>query len=390
MSTLLTFEDPTSLTTFFADSSDADLVARAKAGEAGCFEALYSRHLEAVTDVCSARLRQPDLVQDAVQETFARALEALPTFQGGALIAHWLTTVAKHVSTDVLRNGTRVPLPHHLEAQLADHHAEAPFTRCVDRHAVEAVLERLDARDRDMLVAHHMHQEPLATTAQRWSVTPGSAAVMLHRARGKARRSARFQGLGLVFLPLAPLRRLLRQLRDRVAGGEGTALTMFNVTTAQLVVAVALAVPAVASAESLTPEGERSSSALTAPPVVVEVQAPPAPQIAAPQPPAQAPPPSVTQPAGGPAVPPSEAVTSTSQPAPVPLPPVEVEAVDVRVHQEAPADPDYTYGVDSPLLADAEPGVVTKDEPEAEPVHAAACVVAGLSEPLTYCHQSSP
>lgn len=387
MSTLLTFEDHTSLTTFFADSSDADLVSRAKSGEAGCFEALYRRHLEAVTDVCAARLRQPELVQDAVQETFVRALEALPTFIGGARFAHWLTTVAKHVSTDLLRQRTRSPLPHHLEAQLADYRAEAPFARCVDRHAVEAVLERLDARDVDMLVAHHIHQEPLATTAQRWSLTPGSAAVMLHRARGKARRSARFQGLGLIFVPLAPLRRLLRQLRDRVAGGDGTVVAMLNVTTAHLVVAVALAVPAMASVGSPPAQSEPPSSAPAAAPVVVEVAPPPAPKIAAPQPPVPAPPPLVPQQAGSGADPAAEAVTNTSQPAPVP--PVEVEAVDVRVHQEAPADPDYTYGVDPPLLADTEPGVVTKDEPGAEPVHAAACVVAGLSEPLTYCHQSS-
>lgn len=386
MSTLETFEASASLTTFFADLSDADLVARVQAGQPEYFAALYDRHVTAVTRVCSARLGQPDLVQEAVQETFARALESLPAFTGGARFGHWCKRVAKNACIDLLRQRARLPLGYDTEPQLADHQAETAFARCLDRQAVKAVLGRLDERDAAMLVAHHMAEEPLAATAQRWSTTPGSAAVMLHRARGKARRRARMEGFGLALAPFAPLRRLFRQLRDRLLGADGTIGTLLNVTTAQLVVSVVFAVPAIASAVATAAPPDPLPAPVPSLADTLESSAP-AVNWSPPAPPAS-PGPSAAHP---PATAESGADTSASAPPPpppVPLPVVEVDAVDARVHQEAPRDPDYTYGVDPPLLVEERPGMVVKDEPMTEPADQAACAVAELGEPLTYCDQS--
>lgn len=386
MSTLETFEAPASLTTFFADLSDAELVAAVQAGRPESFAVLYRRHRAAVTRVCAARLRGTDLVQDAVQETFARALQALPAFTEGSGCGHWLKRIAKHVCIDLLRQGARLPVPYHPELQLADRQAETAFARCVDRQALEAVLGRLDRRDAAMLVAHHMAEEPLAATAERWSVTAGSAAVLLHRARKKARRGARPDGIGLVLAPFAPLRRLLRQVRERMPGSESAFAGLVNATTAQLVVAVALAVPTMASAgESTSPSDHQAPPAAGAL-LPDEAAVPPPAILAAPPAPAEPAPSAAAAFTGD--VTAVGADPSASREPPVVLPPVEVEAADLRVHQEAPPDPDYNYGVDLPAAVpiDAAPGVMAHDEPEAEPVHQAACGVAELGEPLTYCH----
>jgi len=393
VSTLETFAAGASLTTFSSDLTDTELVARVKAGQPRFFAVLYDRHVTAVTRVCAARLPQPELVQDAVQETFARALEALPGFTGGARFGHWLKRIAKNASIDLLRQRARLSFQDDQSTQLADRHAETAFARCLDRHAVAAVLGRLDRRDAAMLVAHHMDDEPLTTTAERWSTTPASAAVMLHRARRKAGRSARAEGLALLLAPFTPLRRHVRQLRERFPVGEDTVASLFNVTTAQLVLAAALAVPAMASGATTAAPQEPAPPPLIAPPVAepaparpaIEEPLPASPVAAAPLAPALAPAP--VPPAAGPA-PGADAGPGTSASPPVPLPEMAVEPLGTRVHQEAPPDPDYAYGVDPPLGTDARPGIVADDEPETEPVDQAGCAVAELGEPLTYCDQA--
>jgi len=394
VSTLETFTAGTSLTSFFGDLTDTELVARVQAGEPQFFAVLYDRHVTAVTRVCAARLPQPELVQDAVQETFARALAALPGFTGGARFGHWLKRIAKNASIDLLRQRARLSFQDDQPTQLADRQAETAFARCLDRHAVAAVLGRLDRRDAAMLVAHHMDDEPLTATAERWSTTPASAAVMLHRARRKAGRSARAEGLALVPAAFTPLRRLMRQLRERFPGGEDAVASLFSVTSAQLVIAVALAVPAMASGATTAAPQDTAPPTLIAPPVAepapalpgVAAPLPASPVAAAPLSPAA---PAHAPPAAGPA--PGAAAgpgTSAPPPPPVPLPEVAMEPLGTRVHQEAPPNPDYAYGVDPPLVTDARPGIVADDEPETEPVDQVGCAVAELGEPLTYCDQA--
>ncbi|MGB3327833.1 MAG: sigma-70 family RNA polymerase sigma factor [Thermomicrobiales bacterium] len=91
------------------DGSDAQLVARARLGDAQAFALLYRRYLPRVYDFTASRLATRDQAEDATQTIFLKALQALPTCRDPEHFAGWLFAIARNVVTDTYRTG-RVPL----------------------------------------------------------------------------------------------------------------------------------------------------------------------------------------------------------------------------------------------------------------------------------------
>lgn len=246
------------------EEPDAELVRRYQSGDVDAFTCLYQRHNAAVRDVCRGRLRDSSLAEDAVQETFARALTALPGFADGELFAHWLKRVAVNHCKDVLRRHERRNVP--LDAKVAtltDVGSESEVLRCIQREAVAGVLRELSQRDAALLVAHHVDGDPLAVLAQRWGQTAGSMKVTLHRAR------ARFRDVSAGMLGLAPLGSLRRWWRHSLSnlrhidGGVATAASGIPTAALQIVVAMTLSVGSPALAATLS-EAVRPAASTTA------------------------------------------------------------------------------------------------------------------------------
>ena len=63
--------------------TEAELIARAKAGDQGAFEQLVLDNQNRVYSLALRMLGNPEDAQDAAQEAFLNAWRALPTFKGG-------------------------------------------------------------------------------------------------------------------------------------------------------------------------------------------------------------------------------------------------------------------------------------------------------------------
>ena len=83
--------------------SDAELVARARAGELDAFEALTNRYERRVYSLALRMLRQEQDAEDVTQQTFLSALESLKGFRGDASFATWLLRIATHAALKVIR-----------------------------------------------------------------------------------------------------------------------------------------------------------------------------------------------------------------------------------------------------------------------------------------------
>ena len=84
-------------------STDAELVARAQAGELAAFETLASRHEARVYALARRILRHEQDAEDVTQQTFLSALENLEGFRGEASFATWLLRIATHAALKVVR-----------------------------------------------------------------------------------------------------------------------------------------------------------------------------------------------------------------------------------------------------------------------------------------------
>lgn len=73
---------------------DAELVRRAKGRDRWAEEALYRRHVRAVTNAATRLLGRTADADDVVQEAFLRALEQLPELEDGLAFRGWIRRIA--------------------------------------------------------------------------------------------------------------------------------------------------------------------------------------------------------------------------------------------------------------------------------------------------------
>ena len=137
--------------------------------------------------VLANRILDPASVDDLVQETLVRVLEARQQLEQDALAPYAVAT-ARNLAASLARaeQRSRRHAPRLLDPSVPERPDEAALRR-QEAEAVKAALAGLSARDRDMLVAHEVEGVDTATLAHAQSTTPGSVAVRLARARATLR-----------------------------------------------------------------------------------------------------------------------------------------------------------------------------------------------------------
>lgn len=93
-----------------AGDSDAQLVARAVAGEQHAYELLVIKYQRRITRLAAHMVRDAELAQDVAQETFIRAWRALHQFRGEAQFSTWLHRIAVNTAKRALMNRARSPV----------------------------------------------------------------------------------------------------------------------------------------------------------------------------------------------------------------------------------------------------------------------------------------
>jgi RNA polymerase sigma factor (sigma-70 family) len=161
--------------------------------------------------VVAARVRDPQVVDDLVQETFARLLQAGPRLDTSAL-APYAVVLARNVAVSFVRG--RFTEARHLHRLVDLAEPDRPEDRALHQEEARAVAEglaRLPDRDRLALVANEVEGADTATLAAELGSTPGAVAAQLARARAKLRVNYLLAIRG-VDLPSARCRSVLNAL----------------------------------------------------------------------------------------------------------------------------------------------------------------------------------
>jgi RNA polymerase sigma-70 factor (ECF subfamily) len=99
-----------------APSAEAALLRAGRAGDRAALEQLLALHQRALYSLCYGILGHTEDAEDAVQETFLRALDALSRFRGEAAFRTWLFRIALNLC---LRwKSTRLHAPLSLDVEL--------------------------------------------------------------------------------------------------------------------------------------------------------------------------------------------------------------------------------------------------------------------------------
>src|SRR5581483_1701007 len=130
---------------------------RAQKGEPEAQRAFVLAHQRAVFALLSRLVGRGPRVEDLAQETFLRALEALPGFRldGRAKLSTWLLTIATRLGIDELRRRPHVPLPPTLEDP---RRTDEPAERRAIARRIEAALDELGPQFRAAFVLREVHE----------------------------------------------------------------------------------------------------------------------------------------------------------------------------------------------------------------------------------------
>jgi len=148
----LTHHGPAPITTA---TPEAELVARAAAGDAAAFEAIMRRHNRVLFRTARAILKDDHEAEDALQDAYLRAWRALGSFRADARLSTWLVRIVANEALGRLRRTSAQIVP--LDAAMTSTEPEiqaalvdAPDGR-PEQFAMRAELRRLMEARIDLL-----------------------------------------------------------------------------------------------------------------------------------------------------------------------------------------------------------------------------------------------
>ena len=162
------------------------LVERARRGDRQAFAELVRASGARLDATARLILRDPDLAQDAVQDTLIRAWRSLPGLRDPATFDHWLHSLVAHACIDLARKRRRRVIE--LDLSPLDFAASLDETsQIADRDLLDRALARLEPEQRVVLVLHFYLDLPLPKVAEMLGIPGGTAKSRLHRSLGVLR-----------------------------------------------------------------------------------------------------------------------------------------------------------------------------------------------------------
>ncbi len=167
-------------------------VAQAQQGDDEAFTKLVETYQAPVFNLCYRMLGEPELAEDAAQETFMRVYQHLPRYDQKRPFATWLLSIAAHYCIDRLRRrkfsmfsmdaeddeGNSVELP---DVDSPNPENEAITGQTNER--VQAMLKDLDSTDRAAVIMRYWYDYSEKEIAESLNLTVSAVKSRLHRAR---------------------------------------------------------------------------------------------------------------------------------------------------------------------------------------------------------------
>jgi RNA polymerase sigma factor (sigma-70 family) len=164
-------------------ASDAELVARCRAGDQSAWEALVDRYARYVHAMVTRVYRlDPHDAEDAFQEVFARIFERLDTLRDVDALRPWIAQTARNCAVDTLRrSGREVPVDDIPEG------ADDGLARLDEALTVHAALDRLSPECHEILDRFFCRDESYRTIGAELELPAGTIASRIARCLSRMR-----------------------------------------------------------------------------------------------------------------------------------------------------------------------------------------------------------
>jgi RNA polymerase sigma-70 factor (ECF subfamily) len=178
-------------------AADAELAARAAAGDTRAFETIMRRHNRLLFRAARSILKNDEEAEDTVQEAYVQAYHALASFRAEARLSTWLTRIAVNQALGRLRRRSAavIPLEAAMEAahtetwmdQHPDGQPESAAERAELRKLIEARIDKLPEAFRTVFVLRALEEMTVEETAAALGIPEETVRTRFFRARGLMR-----------------------------------------------------------------------------------------------------------------------------------------------------------------------------------------------------------
>ena len=182
------------------EATEAELIARVRAGEVNAFEPLITRHRQQVLAIAARHVPAAEVAATA-QDVFVRAFLSLKGYRAEQPFGHWLARIAVRACCDFWRQRKRTPEmvaapldgePLEWLEQMTQSAAREAYDKDVERRAAAEVLDRalarLSATERMTVTLLHRDGYSIRDIAGQLGWTVARVKVTAFRARRKLRR----------------------------------------------------------------------------------------------------------------------------------------------------------------------------------------------------------
>lgn len=213
---------------------DRDLVVAYKGGVPEAYDEMYRRYSGRIHSVCRRMLGNTEDAREATQETFLKAYQALPRFNGEYKLGAWLSRIATNVCVDHIRKRARgavlTPLNETHESTEVDLGPEDVVVRDIPALRTLEDIQPLHARALELRNLEGMSHVEIADQLH---MSPMQVKALLHRARVSFKR-AWGNASGWALAPIAGLRSLLHH-GSKDASGISTQLPLWTQAAGPLI-----------------------------------------------------------------------------------------------------------------------------------------------------------
>jgi len=174
--------------------TDAELVHRARAGQADALTELVHRWSPRVLAVCHARMGRSDIAYDLAQDTFVRALRALHTLHDPEKIGPWLLGIAYRACLDWIKAREQRNIPFSAlgpDRSIDDLLVEQASNIAIQREELRQLMsevERLPESHRRILMLFYYDDMSYREIAQLLGVSTATVNAKLTYARNQLRQ----------------------------------------------------------------------------------------------------------------------------------------------------------------------------------------------------------
>ena len=178
-----------------SDPAEAELIERAKQGDAQAFQALYDKHKRRVYSLCLRMTSNTAEAEDLTQEAFLQLYRKIATFRGESAFSTWLHRLSVNVVLMHLRKKSlpvvsleETTQPGEEDTPKKDFGAEdIALAGSIDRLQLQRAVNDLPPGYRTIFVLHDVEGYEHNEIAEIVGCSIGNSKSQLHKARMKLR-----------------------------------------------------------------------------------------------------------------------------------------------------------------------------------------------------------